>query len=58
MAITGGIMAAPSTPRQSWQQQPISNTKRDKPHRAALKAGLWDEPPQLVRVLATGFWSA
>ena len=41
--------------RQSWQQQPSANTKRGKPHRATPKAGLWDEPPQLARALATGF---
>ena len=40
-----------NTLRQSWQQQPSANTKRGKPRRAALKAGLWDQPPQL----ATGF---
>ena len=43
-----------NTLRQSWQQQPSTNTKRGKPHRATLKAGLWDEPPQLARALATG----
>ena len=44
-----------STPHQSWHQQPSTNTKRGKPHRAALKAGLGlDEPPQLARALATG----
>ena len=31
--------------RRGWQQQPIANTRRSKPHRATLKAGLWDEPP-------------
>ena len=44
-----------NTLRQSWQQQPSANTKRGKPHRATPKAGLWDEPPQLARALATGF---
>ena len=43
-----------NTLRQGWQQQPSANTKRGKPHRATLKAGLWDEPPQLARALATG----
>ena len=43
-----------NTLRQSWQRQPSPNTKRGKPHRASLKAGLWDEPPQLARALATG----
>ena len=37
------------------RQQAGANTKRSKPHRATLKAGLWDEPPQLARALATGF---
>ena len=40
---------------QGWQQQPGASTKRGKPHRATLKVGLWDEPPQLARALATGF---
>ena len=31
-----------NTLRQGWQQQPSANTKRSKPHRATLKAGLWD----------------
>ena len=34
---------------------PTANTKQGKPHRAALKAGLWDEPPQLARALTAGF---
>ena len=41
------------TLRQGLQQQPSANTKRGKQH-AALKAGLWDEPPQLARALVTG----
>ena len=51
---TGNTMIL-NTLRQSWQQQPSANTKRGKPHRATLKAGPWDEPPQLARALATGF---
>ena len=38
-----------------WQQQPSANTKRRKPHRATLKAGLRDEPPQLAPALVTVF---
>ena len=53
--IARGSMVVLSTLRQGWQQQPSANTKRSKLHRAALKAGLWNEPPQLARVLATGF---
>ena len=49
-------MVVLSTLRQGWQQQPSANTKRGKPHRATLKARLWDEPPQLARSLATGFY--
>ena len=44
-----------STLRQGRQQQPSANTKHGKPHRATLKAGLWDEPPQLARAFAAGF---
>ena len=55
VAIARGNTMILSTLRQSWQQQPSANTKRGKPHRATLKAGLWDEPPQLARALATGF---
>ena len=55
VAITRGNPMILSTLRQSWQQQPSANTKCGKPHRATLKAGLWDEPPQLARALATGF---
>ena len=42
-----------STLRQGWQQFGV-NTKRGKPHRAALKAGLWDESSQLAGALAAG----
>ena len=55
VAIARGNTMILNTLRQSWQQQPSANTKRGKPHRATLKAGLWDEPPQLARALATGF---
>ena len=59
VAIARGNMMILNTLRQSWQQQPSANTKRGKPlctpHRATLKAGPWDEPPQLARALATGF---
>ena len=38
-----------NTLRQGWQQQqPSANSKRGE-YRATLKAGLWDEPPQLAR---------
>ena len=43
------------TLRHGCQLQPSSNAKCCKPDRAILKAGLWDEPPQLARALATGF---
>ena len=55
MAIARGSTMISSTLRRSWQQQPSANTKRGKPHRATLKAGLWDGQPQLARALATGF---
>ena len=55
VAIARGNTMILNTLRQSWQQQPSANTKRGKPHRATLKAGLWDEPLQLARALATGF---
>ena len=55
VAIARGNTMILNTLRQSWQQQPSANTKRGKPHRATLKAGPWDEPPQLARALATGF---
>ena len=55
VAIARGNTMILNTLRQSWQQQPSANTKRGKPHRATLKAGLWDVPPQLARALATGF---
>ena len=54
VAIARGGTMVRSTLRQSWQQQPSSNTKRGKPHRATPKARLWDEPPQLARALPTG----
>ena len=55
VAIARGNTMILNTLRQSWQQQPSANTKRGKPHRATLKAGPWDEPPQLARALASGF---
>ena len=55
VVIARGSTMVLSTLHQSWQQQPSANTKRGKPHRATLKAGLWDEPPQLACMLATGF---
>ena len=51
VAIARGNMAILNTLRQSWQQQPSANNKRGKPHRATLKAGLWDKPPQLASAL-------
>ena len=55
VAIARGNTVILNTLRRSWQQQPSANTKRGKTHRATLKTGLWDEPPQLARALATGF---
>ena len=57
VAITRGNTMVLGTLCQSRQQQPSANTKRGKPHHATLEAGLWDEPPQLARALATGFHS-
>ena len=55
-AIARGGAMAPSTLRQSWQQQPSANSKRGKPHcHAAFKAGLCDEPQQMAGALVAGF---
>ena len=54
-AIARGATIVLGPSRQSWQQQPSASTKCGKPHHATLKAGLWDEPPQLACALAAGF---
>ena len=55
VAIARGNTMILSTLRQGLQQQPSASIKRGKPHSTTLKAGLWDEPPQLACVLATSF---
>ena len=58
VAMERGSTKVFHTLRQGWKQPPSATTRHGKPHLATLKAGLWDEPPQLARALATGFWSA